>query len=332
MRIIVSLRSAFMRSSTRCGGRVGPSASTTRPSARNTTASACAGGDGVVGDHGDRLAELVDGACAGTPRISAPGTRVEVAGRLVGEDDVGPGRRARGPRRRAAAGRPTARPGGGRGGRRGRPWRRPRRATPRRAARPPSVNGRTMFSRAVSVGTRLNAWNTKPTRSRRSTRELLVGQRRRGRRRRCTTCPSVSVSRPAMQCSSVDLPEPDGPMIAVKRPGGSSTVTSSRARTPASPCRRPWWRRQRGRRRLRARSRVGHGRRLVMVLRSTGRSSVAASSCGRVTTRAYARRRRRRPPERRRVRPREYADDGTAGRRRGGGRIRTLSDASAATA
>ena len=32
------------------------------------------------------------------------------------------------------------------------------------------------------------------------------------------TCPEVSVSRPATQCISVDLPEPDGPMMAVKRP------------------------------------------------------------------------------------------------------------------
>ena len=32
------------------------------------------------------------------------------------------------------------------------------------------------------------------------------------------TWPEVSVSSPATQCMSVDLPEPDGPMIAVKRP------------------------------------------------------------------------------------------------------------------
>ena len=77
-----------------------------------------------------------------------------------------------------------------------------------------------MFSTAVSVGTRLNAWKMKPMRSRRS----------------CVSCLSlsvaevdvadeaprrdVSVSRPATQCISVDLPEPDGPMMAVKRPVG----------------------------------------------------------------------------------------------------------------
>ena len=32
------------------------------------------------------------------------------------------------------------------------------------------------------------------------------------------TWPDVSESSPARQCISVDLPEPDGPMIAVKAP------------------------------------------------------------------------------------------------------------------
>ena len=36
-------------------------------------------------------------------------------------------------------------------------------------------------------------------------------------------------------CMSVDLPEPEGPMIAVKRPAGNPTVTPSSARTAASP-------------------------------------------------------------------------------------------------
>ena len=38
-----------------------------------------------------------------------------------------------------------------------------------------------------------------------------------------------------MQCMSVDFPEPDGPMIAVRRPRSNSTVTSSSAATAASP-------------------------------------------------------------------------------------------------
>ena len=87
-----------------------------------------------------------------------------------------------------------------------------------------------MFSAAVSVGIRLKAWNTNPTRSRRSrvssrsSSDAEVGVADEHLRRRS------SVSSPARQCISVDLPEPDGPMIAVKRPAGKSTVTPSRAR------------------------------------------------------------------------------------------------------
>jgi len=45
----------------------------------------------------------------------------------------------------------------------------------------------------------------------------------------------VSESSPAMQCSSVDFPDPDGPMIAVRRPASNSIDTSSRARTSVGP-------------------------------------------------------------------------------------------------
>ena len=38
-----------------------------------------------------------------------------------------------------------------------------------------------------------------------------------------------------MQCMSVDLPEPDGPMIAVNCPRAKSHVTASRATTRVSP-------------------------------------------------------------------------------------------------
>ena len=49
------------------------------------------------------------------------------------------------------------------------------------------------------------------------------------------TAPDVSVSSPARQCISVDLPEPDGPMIAVNLLGSNATVTPSRATTSLSP-------------------------------------------------------------------------------------------------
>jgi len=71
-----------------------------------------------------------------------------------------------------------------------------------------------MFSAAVMVGTRLNDWNTNPTWSRRkmvSWWSLSVLRSASPMK----ACPEVRVSRPATQCSSVDLPEPDGPMIAV---------------------------------------------------------------------------------------------------------------------
>jgi hypothetical protein len=46
--------------------------------------------------------------------------------------------------------------------------------------------------------------------------------------------PEVRESRPARQWRRVDLPEPEGPMMAVKHPGAKSTFTPSRARTTVS--------------------------------------------------------------------------------------------------
>ena len=47
--------------------------------------------------------------------------------------------------------------------------------------------------------------------------------------------PTVGRSRPARMCISVDLPEPDGPMIALKRPRSKETDTPASASTAASP-------------------------------------------------------------------------------------------------
>ena len=91
-----------------------------------------------------------------------------------------------------------------------------------------------MFCSAVSVGTRLKAWNTKPTRSRRrrvravsSSPVISVPPIR--------TEPEVGASNPARQCMSVDLPDPEGPMIAVNAPEAKYTSTPRRACTCASP-------------------------------------------------------------------------------------------------
>ncbi len=52
-----------------------------------------------------------------------------------------------------------------------------------------------------------------------------------------TTLPEVGVSNPAMQCISVDFPDPDGPMIAVISPRLNETFTWSSAVTwlPCEP-------------------------------------------------------------------------------------------------
>src|SRR5659263_439331 len=66
----------------------------------------------------------------------------------------------------------------------------------------------------VRVGTRLKVWKMKPIRSRRtlvSWRSFKAVSSMSPRK----TLPELSVSRRARVCSRVDLPEPDGPMIAV---------------------------------------------------------------------------------------------------------------------
>ncbi len=86
-----------------------------------------------------------------------------------------------------------------------------------------------MFCFAVSIGSRLNAWNTKPTWRRRNRVSSLSDSDVSMRSPTCTS-PEVAWSRPARQCISVDLPEPDGPMIAV-----NFAVSIVRS-TPASAC------------------------------------------------------------------------------------------------
>ena len=47
--------------------------------------------------------------------------------------------------------------------------------------------------------------------------------------------PEVAVSSPAMQCMRVDLPDPDGPMMAVNWARSKEHDTASRATTWVSP-------------------------------------------------------------------------------------------------
>ena len=91
-----------------------------------------------------------------------------------------------------------------------------------------------MFSRASRTGSRLKDWKTNPTRSRRSSVSLRSSSWVISTPSRMTE-PEVGRSSPARMCISVDLPEPDGPMMAVNRPLGNPTVTPSSAWTAASP-------------------------------------------------------------------------------------------------
>src|SRR3954471_4341359 len=94
--------------------------------------------------------------------------------------------------------------------------------------------GSTMFSAAVSIGSRLKNWKMKPMWSRRSLvsssspRPLMSTPE-------TVTSPEVGLSRPARMCMSVDLPEPEGPMTAVRRPAAMSTETLRSASTAVSP-------------------------------------------------------------------------------------------------
>ena len=104
----------------------------------------------------------------------------------------------------------------------------------RSGLRPARLSGSRMFSSALRVGTRLKDWKTKPTRSRRRVvRSLSLSLP--SEVPSTTASPEVGVSSAARQCMRVDLPEPEGPMMAVNSPCIRSTVTPSRARTSASP-------------------------------------------------------------------------------------------------
>ncbi len=105
----------------------------------------------------------------------------------------------------------------------------------RSGLRPAMSMGSVMFSSAVSVGSRLNAWKMKPILSLRS-RVSCLSFSDASSTSPIRAEPAEIESSPAMQCISVDLPEPDGPMMAVKRALPKSTETESSATTRVSPC------------------------------------------------------------------------------------------------
>ena len=98
---------------------------------------------------------------------------------------------------------------------------------------PASLAGIETFSAAVSEAMRLYSWKTKPVCLARN-RARLAGFIPEVTVPSVVTVPAVGSSRPAMQCSSVDLPDPDAPTTAVKLPSGKSASTWSSATTRAS--------------------------------------------------------------------------------------------------
>ena len=98
---------------------------------------------------------------------------------------------------------------------------------------PARISGSRMFSRADSDGIRLYCWKMNPSRSRRS-RVSSVFDSAPMSVSPMNADPEVSRSSPATHCISVLLPDPDGPMIAVSRRAGKSTVTPASAWTAAS--------------------------------------------------------------------------------------------------
>ena len=91
-----------------------------------------------------------------------------------------------------------------------------------------------MFSSAVRVGRRLKDWKMKPSWSRRTAVSCLSVMPDRSWPA-MRTLPEVGVSRPAMQCRRVDLPEPEGPMMATNSPRPTARLAESRAMTWALP-------------------------------------------------------------------------------------------------
>ncbi len=49
------------------------------------------------------------------------------------------------------------------------------------------------------------------------------------------TVPAVGLSRVPIRCSSVDLPDPDGPATATSSPAATTRLTRSSARTGGDP-------------------------------------------------------------------------------------------------
>ena len=177
---------------------------------------------------------------------AAPGLGVEVAGRLVGEQErrVVDERARDGEALLLAAGELVGEPRRRRRQPEASISARPRAGAPRRA--PGSRAGSRTFSSPVSSGTRWKNWKTKPTRARRSARELALGAAVDALAGDLDACRPRGGRAPPRRCRSVDLPEPERPTTATSSPGARRRGRRRRARGA---------RRGRGRRSSRVRAR-----------------------------------------------------------------------------
>jgi hypothetical protein len=163
----------------------------------------------------------------------APGLLVEVAGRLVGEQEPGPPQEgpAEGDPLQLAAGELLDRVRGA-----------PLEADPREERVRPRLGGSAGVARDQGGdedvlerwGSRWKNWKTRPTWSRRSRVRSASESAPRGWPRR-TTSPDVGASMPAARWRSVDFPEPLRPVTATTWPGASSPLASRTARSTAPP-------------------------------------------------------------------------------------------------
>ncbi len=189
----------------------------------------------IVGDHHGRL------AVARRPsRASGRGSRRSSSSRgcrSARRRRRSPAaRRARERSRRAAAGRRRARTAGALAGPSGRSSRAARRSHAGSAFSPAIESGSRTFSSAVSIGSRLKNWKTKPMlaapelgqrRCRSSCVIVLAGDRR---RRRSSAC------RARRGCASASTcPSRKGPSRRPARPASTSSETPRSASTAVSP-------------------------------------------------------------------------------------------------
>ena len=110
------------------------------------------------------------------------------------------------------------------------------RASADRAATPSSTSGNETFSTAVSMGTRLKNWKTKPRLRRRNAARApaLIDHTSWPV---TATLPLSGASKPPAMCSRVDLPAPDGPVTTTNSPASREKSKSTSTCTCSSPLR-----------------------------------------------------------------------------------------------